>query len=181
MRIITAGIICAALMPTRIVGSFTGEELDPERRLRSANPRPGAGQRPAEPVDDETGTPLGQELVKDALNEDTVAKPLEEGAGVNIDDSDGETALMIAASGNRSETLEMMITAGADVNTQGSDGITPLQRALELGNKNTIRFLMTELGVDTQGSDFNNALTYAIEHGDLETLKKLIPGGAVDK
>ena len=155
MRIITAGIICAALMPTRIVGSFTGEELDPERRLRSANPRPGAGQRPAEPVDDETGTPLGQELVKDALNGDAVEWPLEAGADVNIDDSDGETTLMIAASGNRSETLEMMITAGADVNTQVSDGRTDsLIHAIELTDLELImRLIANGADVNQQGSD----------------------------
>jgi len=54
---------------------------------------------------------------------------IERGADVNIKNSKGMTALMIASRGGRTEIVRMLIERGADVNIKNSNGKTALMLA----------------------------------------------------
>jgi len=59
---------------------------------------------------------------------------LAHGADVNARDQDGETALMIAASGGNSDIVRMLLDEGADVSAElGATGKTALMLAEEHG------------------------------------------------
>ena len=60
---------------------------------------------------------------------------------VNATDSKGRTALFLAASFNRYELIEVLLTSGCDVNVADPLGNTPLHEAAEKGNTDIVRML----------------------------------------
>jgi ankyrin repeat protein len=111
---------------------------------------------------------------------------LEKGYDININDTDGDTALVIASKTENEELLRTIIDAGADVNIQNKDGNTALMIASIYSNAETedIIKMLINAGTDVniQNKDGNTALMLACLHSNEmsyeETVKYLIDVGA---
>jgi ankyrin repeat protein len=118
---------------------------------------------------------------------DIVQMLLARGADPNLQNTDGDTALMVAAMGDSSlpgsagrgnlEIVRMLLAKGADPNLKG--GWPPLVVAAEHGDNDLIKFLL-EKGADinVKNSRGMSALSRAIYDGRVETAKMLLANGA---
>lgn len=108
-------------------------------------------------------------LMKAALNGqyDAVIKLLEKGAAVDLVDKGGYSALMLAASNNFAEIVELLIQHGADINRiELSHGWTALIWAAKLGHKETVDVLLKHQADRSVLDDENkSALDYVQQNG----------------
>lgn len=61
---------------------------------------------------------------------------------VNATDSKGRTALLLAASFNRYELIDILLTSGCDVKVADHLGNTPLHEAADKGNTDIVMLLL---------------------------------------
>ncbi len=104
---------------------------------------------------------------------------LENGAYVDIEDSNGRTPLMKASADGCLEMAELFVEYGADVNAKDSAGMTPLMHSSLQNQTDTARFLL-ENGADVNARDNGGetALIGAAGQGHIETVNLLIEKGA---
>jgi hypothetical protein len=79
-----------------------------------------------------------------------VKAALELGADPNRGDFIGRTALMVAAAGNRAESMRLLIAAGADVNLEATGGRTALGAAKAAGATEAIALLLAAGAKDVE-------------------------------
>ena len=122
---------------------------------------------------------------------DIVALMLAKGAGINVADTRGETALGLASETGDVETMRLLITKAANVNAPDINGITPIINGAVSGRPDAARLLIEK------GADVNAATTWytkarngqiallqltALHHaagsGDLELVRSLLKAGA---
>ena len=110
---------------------------------------------------------------------------LQEGAGENLADTKGDTALIVAASHGRTETVKMLIDAGADVNAVNKNGETALMSNVQLpfvasgSNTETIEILIKAgADVNVADKDGDTPLNIAAWHGNGKIVKMLLREGA---
>ena len=72
----------------------------------------------------------------------TVDNMLHEGMPVDIQDENGETALMNAAENNQTNIVILLLKKGADANKQDSDGWTALHNATRTNSVDVIKVLL---------------------------------------
>ncbi|BCS83604.1 putative ankyrin repeat protein [Cotonvirus japonicus] len=119
---------------------------------------------------------------------DIVVKLVKYGADVNLINSEGESALLIAARTGKCENLyfiSLLLSLGANVNIQDSRDTTCLKYAIKFRNLEMIELLL-EHGADTNLIDCirNNILSYIFSNGriqnenDLKIIKLLVKYGA---
>ena len=91
-------------------------------------------------------------------------KMLEEGMDVNMQNEQGDTALIIAVAKNRLDMTKLLVENGADVNLQTNSDSTALILASLVGRLDIVKFLV-ESGADVNLKDMggNTALDYAKE------------------
>ncbi|KRZ04010.1 KN motif and ankyrin repeat domain-containing protein 2 [Trichinella zimbabwensis] len=79
----------------------------------------------------------------------------------------GQTALMLAVSQNKLESVKLLLEAGANVNLQDEDGSTALMCAAEHGHKDIVRLLLDvpEIDASMVDQDGSTALSVAIDNG----------------
>ena len=79
----------------------------------------------------------------------------------------GQTALMLAVSHGRLDTVRLLLAAGADVNIQDDDGSTALMCAAEHGHLAIVRQLLQWADTDAHlvDNDGSSALAIAVEAG----------------
>ena len=65
----------------------------------------------------------------------------------------GQTALMLAVSHGRLETVKLLLQVGADVNIQDNDGSTALMCASEHGHLEIVRLLLQHPDIEPQIAD----------------------------
>ncbi|XP_066888995.1 KN motif and ankyrin repeat domain-containing protein 3 isoform X3 [Kogia breviceps] len=77
----------------------------------------------------------------------------------------GQTALMLAISHGRQDTVAALLACGADVNVQDADGATALMCASEYGRLDTVRLLLAQPGCDPAllDNEGTSALAIALE------------------
>ncbi|XP_063218867.1 uncharacterized protein LOC134529085 [Bacillus rossius redtenbacheri] len=80
----------------------------------------------------------------------------------------GQTALMLAVSHGRLDTVKLLIEAGADMNIQDEDGSTALMCAAEHGHKDIVKQLLSNPDCDVTIADCDGttALDIAMEAGN---------------
>ena len=61
---------------------------------------------------------------------------------VNITDTKGRSALFLAASLNRYELIDVLLTSGCDVSVTDDLGNSPLHEAAEKGNTDVVKLLV---------------------------------------
>ena len=122
-------------------------------------------------------------LHKAARNNDvTEAKRLiSGGAHLDVQDQTCLTPLHIAASENKREMVQLLLSKGANPNVTGSGGwAMPLTSAITI-NKIEIVRLLIENGADVNATTVNNngtPLMHAVNFGRIPILKLLIANGA---
>jgi ankyrin repeat protein len=111
---------------------------------------------------------------------DVVKTMLAHGQNVNERDSDGTTALMIAAEGtvyltNNLAMAQMLIDARASLEAKDSRGRTALHRAAAEGRTNVVALLVNS-GALTNPKNIDGAtpLAYAVEFGKMPVVQLLI-------
>ena len=120
-------------------------------------------------------------LVISLLNKDDDAlEPvrilLDQGANINAQTSEGETALLIAGlSTNNLDLVALLVERGADVNLPNENGCTPLMDAAELGKNDILKYLLNN-GADIGAKKFGNisALDMARKTGNFDAIEILV-------
>jgi ankyrin repeat protein len=118
------------------------------------------------------------------------AVALEAGADANARDSDGITALMYAARGDRPEIanpapsdypriVELMIKRGADINAKTDTGFVALFWAARYGHEGVARVLITHgADVNAKDKDGMTALKWASSNKQTKVVELLQEAGA---
>ena len=73
---------------------------------------------------------------------------LNAGASVNLQDSNGYTALHEAAKNGNLEIVELLLASGAQASVSGNDGVIPLDLALDGGHDDVCQLLITSMESD---------------------------------
>ena len=79
---------------------------------------------------------------------------VENGADVNLKDSDGRYPLNLACKAGNYDLVELMISKGAKINVPGKEGYTPLHKAVESGSKDSLEIvkLLVQKGANVNAS-----------------------------
>ncbi|XP_024522828.1 protein DOG1-like 3 [Selaginella moellendorffii] len=109
-------------------------------------------------------------------NVNTLRKVLARGADPSAADSDGRTALHMAASKGHSECVDMLINAGANVNKKDNFGMTPLLAALK-GGHDVAADLLVEKGAEPLLEEPGIELCKATASGDVKYVERLVKHG----
>ena len=108
-----------------------------------------------------------------------VMRLLKDGADLNLQDEDKETALYKASTHGHKKIVEVLVQNGADVNLQNIDGETALYRASRNGYKEVAEILIGNgADVNLQDIDGETALYAASDRGYKEIAKILVQEGA---
>jgi len=119
--------------------------------------------------------------------DDMVQYLIDKGANINLQDNEGKTALLWAAS-NSLPNAKILVANGADVNIAAKDGMTPFLQASFGVSSGKVPIEMCEL-FRKNGANINAALTkksvngwtalhYAVVNSDVELVSYLIEHGA---
>ena len=127
-------------------------------------------------------SPLQYALWSKDVNDIEMAKLLvENGADVNARDSNGETALMRAASKGNIEFIELLISKGADVNAkENTNGHSVLMYAVSTEGDIESVTVLVKNGADVNARNYDGvtALMGAVFDGNIEAVSALIRNGA---
>lgn len=124
----------------------------------------------------------GDQLLPDAVkqgNHAAVERLLRDHADVNEVQSDGSTALVLAADRGELEIVRLLIAAGADVNAQNAFGATPLAAACASGHGAIVRILL-EARADPNRTLLlgESPLMTAVDMADVGAVRALLEHGA---
>ena len=107
---------------------------------------------------------------------DCLTELIEAGAKVNMQNKNGNTALMFTTN---IAFLNHLITAGADVNIKNKEGNTVLMYAVQNGNVDFVKKLISAgADVNVVNNKKDTPLMIAARKGHVECLKELISAGA---
>lgn len=109
-----------------------------------------------------------------------VRTEVEGGAAVDIRDSGGRTALMLAAESGRMEVVEYLVSKGADVNAESKLFLwTPLFYAASFNRVEVMEFLIANgANVDARDKWGATPMFPAAGSGHVEAVKLLVENGA---
>lgn len=96
-------------------------------------------------------------LDKKYITQEFIDILLNQGANINAQAHDGETALLMAGlSSNNRDLITFLVERGADVNLSNEHGCTPLMDAAELGKNEILEYLLAK-GADIHAKKNNGA------------------------
>lgn len=99
---------------------------------------------------------------------------------VNLQTSNGTTALHLAVSKNHEAVVDRLLRKyAAKATTKDKRGITPLHRAAAIGNENLVRRLISaKVHLNASDADGYTALHHAMAEGNAEIAVLLVQSGA---
>lgn len=107
---------------------------------------------------------------------------IESGAGVNLRDSNGQTAMFYAVCSGNTGAVDELIRYGASVNARDKKGLTPLMLAVRLGDYGMVQHLLLRAARASERDDENvSVLSHALSANkslSTEMLNLLIENGA---
>ena len=104
---------------------------------------------------------------------------LEKGAHVDLQDSDGMSALMFAVKRVLNDMTELLLEKGAQVNLQDSHGMSPLMFASQDGHYEIAKLLLKKgAQVDLEDINGKSALNFACDMKQYEMAEILLESGA---
>ncbi|CAI8050981.1 Putative ankyrin repeat protein MM_0045 [Geodia barretti] len=106
-----------------------------------------------------------------------------EGKHVNLDiqEENGDTAVIIAVQRRKPVTLRELVRAGSDLNLQNQEGLTPLMIAARSGRTDITNVLLEGKHIDLDIQEKRtgwSALHFSVERGDSATTEALLKAGA---
>lgn len=108
---------------------------------------------------------------------DEVRRLLNQKVNVDTTDSNGETALSVAAGKGHLEIVRLLLNAGANINHKGYMENTPLMEASHYGHLDIVEHLLAnKAAIDVGGKD--TALTIAAGRGHTGIVRALLNAGA---
>ena len=115
----------------------------------------------------------------DYFHKEMVSMYIENGADVNANYDDGNTALMIASYNGHIEVVILLLYKGADVNAKDNNDNTALIGASINGRTETVALLLNNgADVNAKDDDGMTALGAASEAGETEVVRLLLENGA---
>lgn len=111
----------------------------------------------------------------------TVLSLIQQGADINVTDSQGRTPVMVATYGNDIKTAKALIDAGADINIQDEMKNNPFLYAGAEGYLEILK-LTIDAGADSTLTNRygGTALIPAAEHGYIDVIKELLTRTNID-
>ncbi len=112
-------------------------------------------------------------------NYDIMIKLLEQGFDPNVQDSRGQTPLLLAIyQTSNPEVLTVLIEKGASINVPDEDGYTPLMLACKKGNPRNVNILLSsKKELELTSRNFSNgwsAIHFAVHGGIMQIVLALL-------
>ncbi|WP_338966784.1 ankyrin repeat domain-containing protein [Spiroplasma endosymbiont of Lonchoptera lutea] len=112
-------------------------------------------------------------------NLDIVKLLLENGANINLQNNNGNNALITAVENGHTDIVKLLLKNGADINHQNKFGITPLITAATYGELDIMKLLLEKgANINHQNKFGITPLITAASHDKLEIVKLLLENGA---
>eukprot|EP00512_Aurantiochytrium_limacinum_P012668 CAMPEP_0171569514 /NCGR_PEP_ID=MMETSP0961-20121227/2387_1 /TAXON_ID=87120 /ORGANISM="Aurantiochytrium limacinum, Strain ATCCMYA-1381" /LENGTH=466 /DNA_ID=CAMNT_0012123813 /DNA_START=510 /DNA_END=1907 /DNA_ORIENTATION=- len=126
------------------------------------------------------GTPLMYTLYSSSeFHADIAQWLIRAGADLDIQDRNGDTALMLTSTLGEPEIARLIVSKGADLDLQNEFGSTALIEASRNKQAEIAQFLITKgAELNFQDRDGKSVIMYAAELGQSETVDMLIAAGA---
>ena len=104
---------------------------------------------------------------------------LKENADPNLQNQNGETALMVASQQNHFKVVELLLKERANPNLQNQEGLTALMFASQNGHYQVVKLLLKEIAdPNLQDQDGWTALIFASQNGHYQVVKLLLKENA---
>ena len=108
-------------------------------------------------------------------NIDAVEVLLKKDLDINIEDENGETALMLASQNGHHQIVELLLKEHANINQQNENEWTALMIASHNGHHQVVELLFKEhADINTQNKNGWTALMIASQNGDFQVVKLLL-------
>ncbi|XP_035824152.1 ankyrin-3 isoform X2 [Aplysia californica] len=124
----------------------------------------------------------GKTALMEAANSSNhvVSVLIERKANVNLTDSEGNTALILAALGNNPDAVQMLLAAGADGNLMNKRNLSALMAAAQRGLRLAAVRSLIKKGVDVNAKSAKDetALMYASRNRNYSIVRLLLAHGA---
>ena len=118
------------------------------------------------------------DFLRAAENGDVKALRLfvEQEMDLSVKDANGWSALHLAASAQKQESLAFLLESGLEVDILGLNGVTPLMLAAREGNSTVVRYLLKQgAKAELRDNKKRSALILAVEGGDKSSVEELAP------
>ena len=147
----------------------------------------GCNSHKSEPITQETESVIMEEMNEPLLHAaesgdtQTINNLINEGVNINVQDSTGRTAVMIATYNNDVDTAKALMDAGADVNIQDDMKNNPFLYAGAEGYLDILKLTINSGADPTITNRYGGtALIPAAEHGYVDVIKLLLTETKVD-
>jgi ankyrin repeat protein len=112
-------------------------------------------------------------------DEKKVKSLIDEGVDIEVTNTDGATALMLAANNGHKEIVELLLEKGADIEAKTNNYGTALMYAADKGHTEIIKLLLDkDASIDAKDIDGATALVHAVIQDHTETIEFLLDKGA---
>jgi len=94
--------------------------------------------------------------------------------GINYQDEDGNSGLLVACANNLPFLVSLYVKLGADINLKNNNDETPIMHAISTGNERLVEFLVDKgADLNAQTKDGKTVLEFAEEVGNKQILEKI--------